>query len=640
MATLIPALGACVSRMTSGERRLAERLQDKLDQDYLLWYDVPVGTRQLHPDFLVLHPSRGLLILEVKDWKLDTLRYADKQTWTIVNAQGQPKTVVNPMEQARQYAHQVVQALERDPPLVRPEGRQRGKLAFPWSYGVVFTHLSRRQFLDEDLAQVLEPHRVLCRDDITESISPEDLQSRLWEMFPYMMQGMMSEPQLDRVRWILFPQIRLPVQGGLSDPHPPYQASEPTATSPAAIASTTSFSPPLIEEDLPSLMRVMDLQQEQLARSLGDGHRVIHGVAGSGKTLILGYRAEHLAKAATAHTSPVLVLCFNKALAQHLQAMILAKGVAHAVQVRHFHRWCREQLIEFAQPLPHYTSDSGVYFENLVQNFIQAVEMGHIPSGRYRAVLIDEGHDFAPHWLKLAVQMVDPRSNQLLVVFDDAQKIYAAKRRRRFSLKSVGIQAQGRTTILKINYRNTRQVLELARAVAAEVLEAEASDDDGIPLIPPISCGREGPAPVVLRFPHLRDEAFAIAHYLRDAHKLGHAWGDMAILCRDHHIKTACANALRHHKLPHRVVGDDAHPYTPHGDAIHLLTMHASKGLEFPLVALPGVGLMPLPHTELQDEARLFYVAATRATHQLLITLSGDGALGHRLDAFVTKIVT
>ena len=39
----------------------------------------------------------------------------------------------------------------------------------------------------------------------------------------------------------------------------------------------------------------MDLQQEQLARSLGDGHRVIHGVAGSGKTLILGYRAEQLA---------------------------------------------------------------------------------------------------------------------------------------------------------------------------------------------------------------------------------------------------------------------------------------------------------------------------------------------------------
>ena len=43
-------------------------------------------------------------------------------------------------------------------------------------------------------------------------------------------------------------------------------------------------------------MRVMDLQQEQLARSLGDGHRVIHGVAGSGKTLILGFRCVHLAE--------------------------------------------------------------------------------------------------------------------------------------------------------------------------------------------------------------------------------------------------------------------------------------------------------------------------------------------------------
>jgi hypothetical protein len=61
MATLIPALGTCVSRMTSGERRLAERLEQKLDDDYLLWYDVPIGPKQTHPDFVLLHPRRGLL---------------------------------------------------------------------------------------------------------------------------------------------------------------------------------------------------------------------------------------------------------------------------------------------------------------------------------------------------------------------------------------------------------------------------------------------------------------------------------------------------------------------------------------------------------------------------------------------------
>jgi hypothetical protein len=32
---------------------------------------------------------------------------------------------------------------------------------------------------------------------------------------------------------------------------------------------------------VPDIVRVMDLQQEQLARGLGEGHRVIHGVAGS-----------------------------------------------------------------------------------------------------------------------------------------------------------------------------------------------------------------------------------------------------------------------------------------------------------------------------------------------------------------------
>ena len=51
---------------------------------------------------------------------------------------------------------------------------------------------------------------------------------------------------------------------------------------------------------VPDIVRVMDLQQEQLARSMGEGHRVIHGVAGSGKTMILGYRAQYLAQATAA----------------------------------------------------------------------------------------------------------------------------------------------------------------------------------------------------------------------------------------------------------------------------------------------------------------------------------------------------
>jgi hypothetical protein len=70
--------------MTSGERRLAERLEQKLDDDYLLWYDVPVGPKQSHPDFVLMHPRRGLLILETRDWKLDTIKSATRQAWEII----------------------------------------------------------------------------------------------------------------------------------------------------------------------------------------------------------------------------------------------------------------------------------------------------------------------------------------------------------------------------------------------------------------------------------------------------------------------------------------------------------------------------------------------------------------------------
>ena len=45
MATLIPSISTCVSRMTSGERRVAQRLEDKLDDGYLPWYDVPKRPR-------------------------------------------------------------------------------------------------------------------------------------------------------------------------------------------------------------------------------------------------------------------------------------------------------------------------------------------------------------------------------------------------------------------------------------------------------------------------------------------------------------------------------------------------------------------------------------------------------------------
>ena len=92
---------------------------------------MPIGPKQTHPDFVVLHARRGLLVLETKDWRLQTVQNATRQAWTILD-NGRPKVVINPLAQARHCAIQVVNALERDPQLVQGAGPYQGKLALEW----------------------------------------------------------------------------------------------------------------------------------------------------------------------------------------------------------------------------------------------------------------------------------------------------------------------------------------------------------------------------------------------------------------------------------------------------------------------------------------------------------------------------
>ena len=524
---------------------------------------------------------------------------------------GKRKVVINPLAQARHCAIQVVNALERDPQLVHPSGPHQGKLAFPWGHGVVFTRITRKQFEAAGLDEAIEPHHVICSDEMTDTVDAEAFQQRLWHMFPHAFGKVLSLPQIDRARWIMFPEVRVPVQGALF----------------ADDAARDG------EPELPTIMRVMDLQQEQLARSLGDGHRVIHGVAGSGKTMLLAYRAEHLAKAHTAASKPILMLCYNEPLAKQLARVMAAKGIADRVHAVHFHKWCRDQLVAFGQTLPDPRMPVGAKMADMVQRVINGVDRQQIPSGQYQAVLIDEGHDFAPEWLRLVVQMVDPATNSLLVLYDDAQSIYdRTQKSKNFSFKSVGIQAQGRTTILKINYRNTRQILQTASLVAADLLTAEDKDEDGIPMLKPVSCGRDGEAPLIIRLPSLRAEATRVAELLGAAHQEGHAWGDMAIICRHYSEMDECAGVLRQRGLPHQV-RKGAGSFDPAADTIKVLTMHASKGLEFPVVALVGAGHMPAPGEDEREEAKLFYVGATRATQRLIIGMGGEGRFGQRLAA-------
>ena len=91
-----------------------------------------------------------------------------------------------------------------------------------------------------------------------------------------------------------------------------------------------------------------------------------------------------------------------------------------------------------------------------------------------------------------------------------------------------------------------------------------------------------------------------------------------------------CVQMLHQRQIPvqmRRGVGD----FDPASDTIKVMTMKVSNGLGFPVVALPGVGHTPAPGADEKAAARVFYVAATRATQRLLVTVSGDCGFGARL---------
>jgi superfamily I DNA and RNA helicase len=577
--------------MTGGEKRLARRLEDKLEDDYLLWYDVPVGRSNLHPDFIVFNPRRGLLVLEVKDWRLDSIQSIDRHSVDLLTNSGL-KRQSNPLEQARQYAHQVVDILKADAQLTFSSGRLLGQLFFPWGYGIVLANISRKQFESTDLGEVIEAHRVICSDEMTETVDAEALQERLWAMFPFQRSVPLSLPQIDRIRWHLFPEIRIaaPTQGRLFE-----QGGD--------------------EPEIPDIVRVMDLQQEQLARSLGEGHRIIHGVAGSGKTLILGYRAQHLAQICK---RPILILCYNKTLAKRLLRTMASHQLAEKVIVHTFHQWCRAQLLAYNVGLPDKIGDDHTFFAEMVEKLIRALDNGLVPAGQYDGVLIDEGHDFAPQWLKLVAQMVNPETHSLLVMYDDAQSIYGRNRRGKFSFKQLGIQAQGRTHILKINYRNTQEVLKLASGIAHDLLQPASAEEDGLPLIAPISAGRHGPEPLVVKLPSLREEADFIAKHLQAAHRNGTPWHDMAVIYHDYaSVGKEVLATLRRLRIPVTYHSDIS--FADSEDTVKFLTMHSCKGLEFALVVIPGVGMLGADEQRKEEEARLLYVAMTRATQELVV---------------------
>jgi superfamily I DNA/RNA helicase len=130
---------------------------------------------------------------------------------------------------------------------------------------------------------------------------------------------------------------------------------------------------------------------------------------------------------------------------------------------------------------------------------------------------------------------------------------------------------------------------------------------------------------------------------VQQLHERNTPWNEIAIIYRSKFMGDHIYNHFQQMQIPIEWVNadSDSRNYNPAELSIKLMTMHSSKGLEFPVVCIPGVGFIPNQHGHgtPEEEARLLYVAMTRTIEQLILTSDRPSKFTSRLEKALNKVV-
>ena len=641
---------------SAGERRLHALLQ-RLPEDCVVYYEPMVGNRC--PDFVVICPELGLLVIEVKGWRIGDILAADPNTVQVTD-HGRAVRKVHPLRQARDYMFALMDRCRVHPaigPLLRPDGFHENRFLFPFGYFAVLSNINENQLKNHpagDLTAVFPEHRVLPRDVLRELERCPDAQSLHDALRPCFVKRWpfprLTSAQVDALRAILHPEVilELPLEyAPETAPTPALTATPPVPTRVAEAPRPPA--PPLREPRSPvPPLRVLDLRQENHARAIGDGHRILSGVAGSGKTVILLARARLLAKRDP--NAAVLVLCYNVTLASYLRGHLREHP---NVRVCHFDDWAAANRVRRKFDGQRETDEA------LGERLLTALESGQAPDARrFHSVLVDEAQDFEASWFRCVLAaMQDPRDGDLLIVGDGNQGVY---RRGHISWKALGIQASGRTVStrfnLDVNYRNSRESAARAQAFASGTSSDARTDEDTIDALPlePARCPRStGLQPILLKERGHEAECSRAVTLVQDL--LVGRWEGRTLdePLRPEQIGILYRRIARTDQALFARFLSDLQAVTPTRwlnakddpqarsrvlePGVKVQTIHAAKGLQYRAVILLWAGDMPFVPAESQHDAaaerRLFYVGLTRAED--LLALTASPSLG---SPFVTEV--
>ena len=246
----------------------------------------------------------------------------------------------------------------------------------------------------------------------------------------------------------------------------------------------------------------------------------------------------------------------------------------------------------------------------------------------FDAVIVDEAQDLKPQELMFLAALAGNEPDSLTLVGDGGQRIYQG----RFSFKSLGIKVQGRSHVLKINYRTTEQI----RRFADRLVDPESDDLDGsqVKRTDTISL-LKGPEPILKSFADEKQQASFVTTEIRKLTTQGISPDEIGVFARTWNLVEPIEHQLAHSKIPYMRLNDNERSRK---GGVNTGTMHRAKGLEFKVVFVVSVSdnVVPLPDSlkaatdsqaleeAIEQERHLLYVSITRARDLVYLGFCGQ----------------
>lgn len=363
------------------------------------------------------------------------------------------------------------------------------------------------------------------------------------------------------------------------------------------------------------------------------GHYRVRGVAGSGKTQALAYRAGKLAS----EGKNVLIISFNITLWHYIKDMIQRSPFNFSwgqFTFSHFHGFCKDKLNEFDKNWPtspkrnDYSSQSEYelalegFFKSTVPNAVMSAVEGE-KYDHYDAILIDEGQDYHFEWYNLLNDYFLTSRDEVVVVCDKKQNIYE----RELDWLDKRVTRQGLEKF-KEPYIDLLASYRLPPKVATMSNEFSEMFD----LNQELKLARVDDNPVLFHSQHIvwlnieNDKWLEFVHNAyRRLTKEGYNPTDIVILLPNHTIGQECVEHFKGLNIEanHVFETDSEATFHPHkkafwmGDArLKMSTIHSFKGWELLNIVIFIPERAPESNKKLDA---IVYTAITRTRENLII---------------------